>query len=190
MVFNFFFFRKYRQLTTPHSPLASSLESSPHLQSYVCCRDTSGCSSLSRQKKHPGNNIRMYLSLLPILSGSDSQMTEMNGRQTCADYFCIFLQRLLQKTGHRCSYLGQSANDGADKQNSETDCCTKTSSLNPLLKIHKSNTSWLALKAGSSNQGSDNKLLSEVIYIHLCIHRVEIYIFQSYESTGHCASVG
>lgn len=50
-------------------------------------RDTSGCSSLSRQKTE--NNIRMYLSLLLILSVSDSLMREINEKQTCADYLCI-----------------------------------------------------------------------------------------------------
>lgn len=53
----------------------------------VLRRDTSDCSSLSRQKTE--NNIRMYLSLLLILSVSDSLTTEINEKRTYADYLCI-----------------------------------------------------------------------------------------------------
>lgn len=50
----------------------------------------------SRDKKTE-NNIRMYLSLLLIVSVSYSQMTEINERQTCADYFCIFFSEIATK---------------------------------------------------------------------------------------------
>lgn len=81
----FFFFFKYRQPTTPLWPSASNVSMEGGC---VLHRDTSGCSSLSRHKTE--NNIRMYFSLLLILSVSYSLMTEINERQTCADYFCIF----------------------------------------------------------------------------------------------------
>lgn len=86
-------------------------------------RDTSGCSSLSRQKNLE-NNIRMYLSLLLILSVSYSRMTEINERQTCADYFCIFLGRSLQKSWSQVQ-LPWSAGGLPDKQNGEIDFCTQ-----------------------------------------------------------------
>lgn len=66
----------------------------------------------------------MYLSLLLILSVSYSRMTEINERQTCADYFCIFLGRSLQKSWSQVQ-LPWSAGRLPDKQNCEIDFCTQ-----------------------------------------------------------------